>query len=103
MSGMHGFGLTDPVLSTLYTPTKSPVAYIDGSCREPLRSRDQQAAVCQAEQCRQQDAERRRVLERQSKHAALLNRGDSPTKVTALAQIRALFDSGRERPGRPRA
>ena len=36
--GMHGFGLTDSTLSTLYTRTKGPVAYIDESYREPLRS-----------------------------------------------------------------
>lgn len=40
MSGMHGFGLTDPVLSTLYQRTKGPVAYIDESYREPLRSNE---------------------------------------------------------------
>lgn len=40
MSGMHGFGLTDPTLSTLYRRTKGPVAYIDESYREPLRSNE---------------------------------------------------------------
>ena len=40
MSGMHGFGLTDPVLNTLYTRTKGPVAFIDESYREPLRSNE---------------------------------------------------------------
>ncbi|MCZ2403557.1 hypothetical protein IV498_10280 [Paenarthrobacter sp. Z7-10] len=40
MSGMHGFGLTDPVLSTLYTRTKGPVAFIDESYREPLRNNE---------------------------------------------------------------
>lgn len=37
---MHGFGLTDPVLSTLYRRTKGPVAYIDESYREPMRSNE---------------------------------------------------------------
>ena len=38
MSGMHGFWLTDSVLSTLDQRTKCPVAYIDESYREPLRN-----------------------------------------------------------------
>lgn len=64
---------------------------------EPLRSRDQQAAARHADQLRQSEAERRRVLERQAERAAQLSQGDSPIKVTALAQIRALFDSGRRK------
>jgi hypothetical protein len=60
-----------------------------------LRSRDQQATARQAERRRQQEAERRRVLERQAERAARLSQGDSPAKITALAQIRAIFDAGR--------
>ncbi|WP_427136787.1 hypothetical protein [Pseudarthrobacter sp. S9] len=70
---------------------------------EPLRSRDQQAADRHAEQRRQQDAERRRVLERQAEGAARLSQGDTPAKVTALAQIRAIFDAGRRSHGSPLA
>ncbi|WP_427019465.1 hypothetical protein ACQCSX_22750 (plasmid) [Pseudarthrobacter sp. P1] len=62
---------------------------------EPLRSRDQQAAARQAEQRRQQETESRRVLERQAERAARLSEGASPAKVTALAQIRAIFDASR--------
>ncbi|MGM7778990.1 hypothetical protein ACSVHC_23635 [Arthrobacter sp. KNU-44] len=60
---------------------------------EPLRSRDQQAAARVAALRREQEAERRRMLERQAERAARLDAGDSPVKVTAIAQIRAIFDA----------
>ncbi|MCZ2404847.1 hypothetical protein IV498_17125 [Paenarthrobacter sp. Z7-10] len=63
---------------------------------EPLRSPDQQATAHQADQRRQQATERRRVLERQAKHATRLSQGDTPTKITALAHIRAIFDANKQ-------
>ena len=65
---------------------------------EPLHSRDQRAAARHAAQRRERQAERRRVLERQAQHAARLNQGDSPAKITALAQIRALFNDNHQKP-----
>ncbi|MDJ0318886.1 hypothetical protein [Arthrobacter antibioticus] len=40
MVGMKGFGLTDPALERLYGDVKGPVAFIDESYREPLRSNE---------------------------------------------------------------
>lgn len=40
MVGMNGFGLTDPALERLYGDVKGPVAFIDESYREPLRSNE---------------------------------------------------------------
>ncbi|MHA7170642.1 hypothetical protein ACX801_21055 [Arthrobacter bambusae] len=60
---------------------------------EPLRSRDQQEAARIATLRREQEAERQRTLKRQAERAARLDAGDSPAKVTALAQIRAMFDA----------
>ncbi|MFF2300679.1 hypothetical protein [Arthrobacter sp. NPDC058127] len=62
---------------------------------EPLRSRDQQATARAAALRREQEAERRRILERQAEHAAQLDAGECPTKVTALAKIRAMFDANK--------
>ncbi|WP_427019527.1 hypothetical protein ACQCSX_23435 (plasmid) [Pseudarthrobacter sp. P1] len=62
---------------------------------EPLRSRDQQAAARAAALRREQEAERRRILERQAERAAQLDAGESPAKVTALAKIRAMFDANK--------
>jgi hypothetical protein len=64
---------------------------------EPLRSRDQREAARVAAIRREQDAARQRLLERQTERAAQLNVEDSPAKVTALAQIRSIFDA---KPGR---
>ncbi|UYY83713.1 GntR family transcriptional regulator (plasmid) [Arthrobacter sp. YA7-1] len=64
---------------------------------EPLRSRDQQESARIANLRREQEAERRRTLERQAERAARLDAGDSPAKVTALAQIRAVFDANKRR------
>ena len=62
---------------------------------DPLRSRAQREAVRVAAIRREQDATRQRLLERQAEHAAQLNVDDSPAKVTALAQIRAMFDANK--------
>ncbi|MFC8041860.1 hypothetical protein ACFUOZ_21105 [Paenarthrobacter sp. NPDC057355] len=68
---------------------------------EPLRSRDQQEAARAAALRREQEAEHRRILERQAERAAQLDVGDSPAKVTAIAKIRAMFDANkRTRSGR---
>lgn len=40
MVGMKGFGLTDPALERLYGDVTGPVAFIDESYREPLRSNE---------------------------------------------------------------
>ena len=71
---------------------------------ELLLSRDQQEAARAAALRREQDAERRRILERHAERAARLEAGESPAKVTALAQLRALFDANkRQRSGRSAA
>ncbi|WP_171983428.1 GntR family transcriptional regulator [Arthrobacter sp. SRS-W-1-2016] len=71
---------------------------------EPLRSRDQQAAARAAALRREQEANRRRILERQAERAARLDVDDSPAKVTALAKIRAMFDMDkRQRAARRKA
>lgn len=62
---------------------------------EPLRSRDQQAAARAVALRREQEAERRRILERQAERAAQLDAGDSPAKVTAIAKIRAVLDANK--------
>lgn len=62
---------------------------------EPLRSRDQQASARAAALRREQEAERRRILERQAERAAQLDAGESPAKVTAIAKIRAMFDANK--------
>lgn len=58
---------------------------------EPRRSRDQQAAAKSAAYRREQALERHRLLEHQAERAALRRAGDSPAKIRALAQIRALL------------
>lgn len=58
---------------------------------EPRRSRDQQAAAQAAAYHREQALERHRLLERQAERAALGRAEDSPAKIRALAQIRALL------------
>ncbi|MEV8150506.1 hypothetical protein AB0O52_20480 [Arthrobacter sp. NPDC080073] len=60
---------------------------------EPLRSRGQQEATRASARRREQETERQRTLERQAERAARLDAGDSPAKVTAIAQIRAIFDA----------
>lgn len=57
---------------------------------EPLRSRDQYLTARAAEQLRAQETEQRRRLEQQAERASRNQAGDSPAKIRALAQIRAL-------------
>jgi len=58
---------------------------------EPLRSRDQHLAARAAERRRAQETEQRRRLEQQAELARRRLAGDSPAKIKALAQIRALL------------
>jgi hypothetical protein len=62
---------------------------------EPLRSRDQQEAARAAALRREQETERRRILERHTERAARLDAGESPAKVKALATIRAMLDANK--------
>ena len=59
---------------------------------EIMRSKDQRATAEREALKRRQETDKHRILERQAEHAARLNQGDSPTKIKALAQIRALGD-----------
>lgn len=63
------------------------------STGEPLRSRDQRIAAAAEAARREKEAFRRQILTRQAEHAARLSEGDSPAKVKALAQIRAILNS----------
>ena len=62
---------------------------------EIMRSKDQRATAEREALKRHREAEKQRILERQAEHAAHLKQEDSPTKITALATIRALFDASR--------
>ena len=62
---------------------------------EIMRSKDQHDIAEREALKRHREAEKQRILERQAEHAAHLEKEDSPTKITALATIRALFDASR--------
>ncbi|MUK01598.1 hypothetical protein GM708_06460 [Vibrio cholerae] len=60
------------------------------STGEPLYSLGQRANAQQREQRALHAIERRRILEEHAERAASVSRGDSPAKIRALAEIRAI-------------
>lgn len=58
---------------------------------EILRSKDQRDAARTAREILLRKIEHKKLMERRAQHDAQLKAGDSPTKITALAQIRALL------------